>query len=221
MFEFMSRLKKNSQSETTKQQILELQSQVVTLQEGVKKIEDSQQRIVGSQDSDHNIQYPSAELLVQACYEDYKNTLESYNKIYDKVNVALAFCGVIILKLIDRLNFGEFEGLLQKTTIISAVFSIIDFLFSLGSAFLIIAAVVELTKLLASKKVNIFDSVDFYNNKRFLLKPDQLALSLVYAYTGCIRGLRKVTNEKQAKYDCAVEEIVGSVILYAISEMIK
>lgn len=41
------------------------------------------------------IQYPSAELLIQPCFEDYKNELESYNKLYDKVNVALAFCGIV------------------------------------------------------------------------------------------------------------------------------
>ena len=34
--------------------------------------------------------YPSAEIVQSACLEDYKRCLESYDKIYEKVNIALA-----------------------------------------------------------------------------------------------------------------------------------
>ena len=38
------------------------------------------------EESNDNVQYPAAELLAQHTYEDYKNNLDSYNRIYDKMD---------------------------------------------------------------------------------------------------------------------------------------
>ena len=37
--------------------------------------------------------YPSACFLLDSCVQDYQRLQENYNRIYDKINVALAFAG--------------------------------------------------------------------------------------------------------------------------------
>ena len=40
--------------------------------------------------------YPSAKILLEASYQDYIRLLDSYDKIKDKVNIILAFIGIIL-----------------------------------------------------------------------------------------------------------------------------
>ena len=40
--------------------------------------------------------YPSACFLLESCFQDYQRIQDNYNKIYEKINIALAFSGVIL-----------------------------------------------------------------------------------------------------------------------------
>ena len=51
------------------------------------------------------VQYPSAEFVQQACFEDYHRLIDTYDKIYEKVNVTLAFCGIILLVILGSVNY--------------------------------------------------------------------------------------------------------------------
>lgn len=42
-------------------------------------------------DENQDIHYPSAEMLLQVCYNDYQRLIDTYDKIYEKVNVTLGF----------------------------------------------------------------------------------------------------------------------------------
>ena len=40
--------------------------------------------------------YPSACFLLDSCFQDYQRIQDNYNKIYEKINIAPAFSGVIL-----------------------------------------------------------------------------------------------------------------------------
>ena len=50
--------------------------------------------------------YPSARFLLDSCFQDYQRILDNYNKIYEKINIALAFSGVILTIMLGAFDFS-------------------------------------------------------------------------------------------------------------------
>lgn len=169
------------------------------------------------EESNDNVQYPAAELLAQHTYEDYKNNLDSYNRIYDKVNVALAFCGVILLVLIEHVDFSLLRKALKATTFWTGFSMLFTFALSAISVGMIVYATIMLIRLMESKEVLVFNSIEFRNEHRYKFTPDQAALALILAYTNCIFDLQKKIKEKQTKFDSVIILMAGSVLLYVLA----
>lgn len=51
-----------------------------------------------------NEKYPSAEFLYSVSLEDYNRVLSNYDKIYDRINVALTLCGVILIVILSNVD---------------------------------------------------------------------------------------------------------------------
>lgn len=160
--------------------------------------------------------YSSSELLAQACFEDYKNGLESYNKIYEKVNITLAFCGVVLLVILEKLDLSYITRMVEAETYISLLSELFPFLLSLASSLFIAGATIQLLMLMRSSKIVIFDSLYIRNDKIYSYLPDRAALWLIRSYTDSIANLRETTSEKQGKYDKAVTKIVISILFHAV-----
>ena len=160
--------------------------------------------------------YPSAELLVQACQEDYKNELESYNKIYDKVNISLAFCGVVLLVILEKFDLSYITRMVETNSYLGFLSETVPFCLSLVSSSFIVAATIQLLMLMRSTDITIFDSIYIRNDKIYTSLPDCAALWLIGSYTDSIDDLRGVVSEKQKKYDKAVKKIVIAILFHAI-----
>ena len=50
--------------------------------------------------------YPSACFLLDSCFQDYQRIQDNYNKIYEKINIALAFSGVILTIMLGAFDFS-------------------------------------------------------------------------------------------------------------------
>ena len=57
--------------------------------------------------------YPSAKTIQSACLDDYKDSLDTYNKIYERVNFALAFCGTVLIFMLPTYDFTVFSKLIS------------------------------------------------------------------------------------------------------------
>lgn len=57
--------------------------------------------------------YPSACLLLDSCIQAYQRLQENYNRIYDKINVALAFAGVVLTIMLGSFDF-ELDSFCMK-----------------------------------------------------------------------------------------------------------
>lgn len=56
---------------------------------------------------DSGSQYPSAQFLVDACFNDYQRLQDNYSKVYEKTNIALAFVGVVLTIMLTTLDFSS------------------------------------------------------------------------------------------------------------------
>lgn len=172
-------------------------------------------------DEKQAVQYPSAELVQQACFEDYHRLIDTYDKIYEKVNVTLAFCGVILLVILGSVNY-TYVADICRTQSNSELFSFLLLLLcSVACAVCIIWAVIQLLLLMRSKALLVFDSMDIRNEEIYRWNPDAAAVWLIDKYTIVVANLREIIAEKQKKYDSAVTKVVIALLLYSLVLIIE
>lgn len=162
------------------------------------------------------VRYPSAELLIQPCMEDYKYQLESYNRIYDKVNVAMALCSAVFFVILSSVDFTYVPAILQATTAGTFFRFALPFSCVLGSAVLIFIATIQFLNLMTSRSLVLVDSVDFRNQHCYFDPSEKTAFSLVVAYTDATFRLRDVVYKKQLAYDGAVRRMIVAIILFSL-----
>jgi len=173
-------------------------------------------------DENQDIHYPSAEMLLQVCYNDYQRLIDTYDKIYEKVNVTLAFCGIILLFIINSLNFTYVADILKTQSTSEFVILIMLLFCSAASTVCIVLAVIQLLLLMRSKTIYVFDSIDIRNDKIYRWNHDAAALWVIDKYTEVIAGteeiagLRNIINEKQKKYNSTIIKVLVAFILYSI-----
>lgn len=165
---------------------------------------------------------PSAELVLNFCYEDYKRVIETYDKLYNKTNIALAFTGVFLMVVIGEVDY---------TVLIKRVFTCMDSLefFSLllyclcsfSSALLIIISAIKLLFLLKSIPITVFDSIALRNENIYNLEKEYAALWTIDKITVATTELKKINDKKNKKLNNTIVLVAISLICYAIATIIK
>lgn len=161
------------------------------------------------------VQYPSAEFVQQACFEDYHRLINTYDKIYEKVNITLAFCGIILLVILGSVNYTYVAEICKTQSNLELFTFLLLLLCSVASAVCIMWAVIQLLLLMRSKALPVFDSMDIRNEEIYRWNPDAAAVWLIDKYTIVVANLREIIAEKQKKYDSAVTKVVIALLLYS------
>lgn len=162
------------------------------------------------------VQYPAAELVQQACFDDYRRLIDTYDKIYEKVNISLAFCGIVLLVILGSVDYTYISAIC-RTQSSSDLFSlIVRFSCSVISAICIVWAVVQLLLLMRSKALSVFDSTAVRNDEIYRWDSDAAAVWLIDKYTIVVENLRSTITDKQKKYDSAVTKVIIALLLYSI-----
>ena len=154
--------------------------------------------------------YPSAELIQDTCYQEYRRVLDAYDKIYDKVNIALAFCGVILLVIISNFNYSIVNRLGN-----AKIMELCCFVLSIISTACIIWAVVLLLSLLKPRKMMVFDSCSVRTNELYRYPVEAASVWLIDNYTRVTSDIIKISKEKQSIFSEAVTKIIIALISYA------
>lgn len=168
-----------------------------------------------------DVQYPSAEFVQQACFEDYHRLIDTYDKIYEKVNVTLAFCGIILLVILGSVNYTYVADICRTQSNLELFSLLLLLLCSVASTICIIWAVIQLLLLMRSKTLSVFDSIDIRNEEIYRWNHDAAAVWLIDKYTIAITGLRTAIAEKQKKYDSTVTKVVIALLLYSVVLIIE
>lgn len=158
--------------------------------------------------------YPSSMFLQSICRDDYKDTLDRYSKIYDRTNIAIGFCGVILLPILTSFDYTLVFHL--DSTVI-----FLSFALSLISILLVICALILLLLLMRSRKLRVFDSIPIRNRELYRHPEEESALWLIKAYTDATADLLNLITKKQKMLDSAVICLIVALLTYSVSIIFK
>lgn len=167
------------------------------------------------------VQYPSAVMLKEDCYNEYQRLMETYDKIYEKVNIMLAFCGVVLLVILSKVDITRYMLLFQTEEKSLFLISLLYCVATTISALLIFASVIHLLNLLKGKNMLVFDSIAIRNEKIYESQEENAALWLIQKYTDSIASVQNVIKEKQSEYDKTVIKVIVSLIAYAVALLLE
>lgn len=164
--------------------------------------------------------YPSAELLQSVCADDYKRLIETYDRIYDKINIALAFAGVVLLVVISAFDYTKIQ-MICKATNSKLLLLLAYIIFSSVSTVCIIWAVIQLLCLLRSKPLTLVDSISIRNDEIYRENIEDASVWLIDKYTIAINAIKQLNASKQKTFDSAVIKIIIAIICYAFVVVIQ
>ena len=82
--------------------------------------------------------YPSACFLLDSCFQDYQRIQDNYNKIYEKINIALAFSGVILTIMLEAFDFSPAKFSVSNMKIWEVILTSIELMCLSGSLIVIV-----------------------------------------------------------------------------------
>lgn len=165
--------------------------------------------------------YPSAELLLGPCMEDYQRIQDNYNKIYEKINIALAFSGIILTIMLGNINLEKASILTQNMRVGELILIIVELGCTVGSVGLVLLATIKMLILLLGRIVSVFKSEDLRNNEIYREENQYSALWMIDKYTTIVSEMRPIVQRKQKKYDRAIVIMIIGVVLYAVSIILQ
>lgn len=186
-------------------------------EEAVSVSEESSTVEVETESSD----YPSACFLLDSCVQDYQRLQENYNRIYDKINVALAFAGVVLTIMLGSFDFASAKLCVKDITVASLIITVVELICLVGGMGLTLISIVYLLTLLRGRKIAVFKSEDIRNEEIYREKESHAAMWLIDKYTRIVNEVRPVVQKKQEVFDKALVTIIVGFILYVIAIVLR
>lgn len=162
------------------------------------------------------VHYPSAEMLMNICMEDYQRIQDNYSKIYEKVNIALVFAGAVLTIVLNTFNTPTFSLPTVGKKSYELVLSIIEGVTFFGSIVLILIAIIWLLCLLLGRKVRSFKSEDIIDKSIHLEENEYAATWVMDKYTTIVGEIRPIIEKKQNEFNSAMRLLIFGIILYAV-----
>lgn len=175
---------------------------------------------MGNTDIDYSKVYPSSRMIQNLCSEEYNRVSEIYDKIYDKVNIALAFSGVILLVIVSGVDYTIITKHCNSTLKVF-ICKIIVFSCSVISSVCIVWAVIQLLSILHSRRISMIDCVTIRNIHLYREEEEVFSMWLIDKYTRIIPKIKKIIKRKQEIYDSAITKIVFALVSYSIAIVLQ
>lgn len=166
-------------------------------------------------------QYPSAQFLVDACFNDYQRLQENYSKLYEKTNIALAFVGVVLTIMLSTLNFSSLSKIAGSLNVGQLLLTLIEAGCCICGVGLILASAIRFLHILKGKDIPVFNSVDLRDVELYREDEETAAMWLIDKYTSVVFELRPIVDKKQRIFDSTVTMTIVGIILYAISVILQ
>lgn len=157
--------------------------------------------------------YPAAIFLVDAIYQDYIRLLDSYNKIYDKLNIILVFVGIIFGIIINNIDLKVFQTNCTNRMLWQVALLVLHVVLLVISIFLMIYSIYKIFKLLKGKGIYVFKSEDLRNNHIYKETEEVAAMWLIDKYTECTASIRPVLDENQKDFQNIVKSVTALILI--------
>ena len=157
--------------------------------------------------------YPSAELLQNLCYNEYMRQISTYDKIYDRVNIALSICAIMLTGIARGFDYTIFLNY-DKTRIDLIV--LLKILSSVSGLIMIVWAVIYLIWMLRSRKLIMFDIEEVCKQKKYMDPINEVSVWLITLFTASACELKKVNDRKIRRLDSVIIKIIIAMVSYII-----
>ena len=165
--------------------------------------------------------YPSACFLLDSCFQDYQRIQDNYNKIYEKINIALAFSGVILTIMLGAFDFSPAKFNVSNMKIWEVILTSIELMCLGGSLIVIVGATIYLLFLLRGRRIAVFKSEDIRNEEIYRNKESHAALWLIDKYTRIVNEVRPIVQKKQKAFDNAMVAIIVGIMMYVVAVLLR
>lgn len=166
-------------------------------------------------------EYPSACFLLDSCVQDYQRLQDNYNKIYEKINIALAFSGVILTIMLGTFDFSPAKFHVSNMKIWEVILTSIEVICLGGSLMVTIGAIIYLLFLLRGRRIAVFKSEDIRNEEIYRNKKSHAALWLIDKYTRIVNEVRPIVQKKQKAFDNAMVAIIVGIIMHVVAVLLR
>ena len=170
---------------------------------------------------DSGSQYPSAQFLVGACFNDYQRLQDNYSKVYEKTNIALAFVGVVLTIMLTTLDFSSLSKIMGNMNVGQLLLVLIEIGCCICGVGLLLISAIKFLYLLKGKDIPVFNSVDVRDVELYREDNETAAMWLIDKYTSVVFELRPIVERKQKAFDSTLTMTIGGIILYSISVILQ
>jgi len=170
---------------------------------------------------DSGSQYPSAQFLVDACFNDYQRLQDNYSKVYEKTNIALAFVGVVLTIMLTTLDFSSLSEIMGNMNVGQLLLVLIEIGCCICGVGLLLISAIKFLYLLKGKDIPVFNSVDVRDAELYREDNETAAMWLIDKYTSVVFELRPIVERKQKAFDSTLTMTIGGIILYSISVILQ
>ncbi len=165
--------------------------------------------------------YPSAELVKTICYDEYIRVINTYDKIYDKVNIALAFSGAVLLVIVGNFDYTVFTKIFNTNNNLALFSLIVYFSCSVISCALIVYSTIRMLLLMKSRTLSVVSALDLCNAKLYNKPADVTSLWISDKYVKSIKTIKEETLKKQKVFDSTIIKTIIAVICYSVALIIQ
>lgn len=164
---------------------------------------------------------------IEACYDitktEYERELNRNEKLDNKINITLTFCGVIFLYCLKFLNFmAVFENEIRIVNLEFTIFLKLVYAFvNCSICYKFGKALYTLYKTIKLKNYGHLDTNDIFKEQLAELEDDQTKCYLVSVMNKAININYEYNQQRASEYNIAVENIKCTIILIIVSEFLK
>lgn len=166
-------------------------------------------------------EYPSACFLLDSCVQDYQRLQETYNRLYDKINIALAFVGVVLTIMLGSFDFEIASFYVKNMTIFELIMTCVELLCLVGGMGLTLFSTIYLLMLMRGRKIAVFKSEDIRNDEVYREEETYAAMWLIDKYTKIVNVVRPVVQKKQESFDRILIAVIVGIVMYAIAMILR
>ena len=160
--------------------------------------------------------YPSAQITYSASMDEYNQLLSNYDKIYDKVNIALVLCGTFFMVFATTLDLSTVSKWSEHSWC-QKIIVILYLSLLVSSSVMMIISIIKLLLVSKGQHLTTFDSISIKRQALYEEKSEDTMLWITLQYLRGINDLRKQITRKQKRYNSAIIIIIIAVIIYVVS----
>lgn len=164
--------------------------------------------------------HPSSGVLLDSCKNEYNNVFGNAQKLDNKINIAITFCGVLFLSMIEMLDFdGMVKCPIEADESLFATICYIVLI--IVGICLYLWALIEFMVLANPTDYKILDMEEILLKELDKEECQNVETYLVIKYIGANNTNSEINNKRAGKYKNGMIKLIVTVVIVIMVYIIK